>query len=68
MERHLRENVKGTPVDFNDEAIASTTDWPKVKKYYKLNGLQWLEATKDEKEKKKQLEGLILGAMALRGV
>ncbi|KAM0275991.1 hypothetical protein ACHAQH_007209 [Verticillium albo-atrum] len=68
VEKHLAENVEGTPMEFSDEALAASTDWAKVKKYYKLNGLPWLDAIKDEREKKSQMDELVLGAMALRGV
>ena len=36
--KHLQENVEGTAVPFTDEEIVGSTDWPKVRKYYKLNG------------------------------
>ncbi|KAM0329481.1 hypothetical protein ACHAQA_004790 [Verticillium albo-atrum] len=68
LEKHLTENVQGTAVGFSDEELARTTDWAKVKKYYKLNGLAWLDAIKDEGEKRSQMDELVLGAMALRGV
>lgn len=68
IEKHLQENVEGTPTAFSDEAIAEVTDWAKVKKYYKLNGLPWLDAIKEKDESKEQMQGLVLGAMALRGV
>jgi len=47
--------------------MASLTDWPKVRKYYKLNGLNWLDKM-GEAEKKAEAEVLVLGSMALRGV
>jgi EKC/KEOPS complex subunit CGI121/TPRKB len=39
-----------------------------VRKSYKLNGLAWLDAIKDELLKRQEMERLILGGMALRGV
>ncbi|WYZ44653.1 hypothetical protein EsH8_VII_001089 [Colletotrichum jinshuiense] len=66
VESHLKEHFQGTPVPFTDESIATSTDWAKVRKYYKLNGLAWLDAIKDEAERREQLENLVLGAMALR--
>jgi EKC/KEOPS complex subunit CGI121/TPRKB len=66
--RHLEENVKGSPMELADEALVEITDLQKVRKYYKLNGLPWLDSLKDEKAKRKELEGLILGGMALRGI
>jgi EKC/KEOPS complex subunit CGI121/TPRKB len=65
---HLQTHVKGRRVPFTDEEIASSTDWTKLKKYYKLNGAAKLESIKDEKNKQTEAEALILGAMALRGV
>lgn len=53
---------------FTDEEITKTTDWSKVKKYYKLNGAPSLNNIKDEQAKLKESEMLVLGAMALRGV
>lgn len=52
---------------FSDDEIARTTDWAKVKKYYKLNGAPALNI-KDEQAKLRESEMLILSAMALRGV
>ncbi|KAG7102780.1 EKC/KEOPS complex subunit like protein, partial [Verticillium longisporum] len=68
IEKHLAENVEATPAEFSDDELAVSTDWTKVKKYYKLNGLPWLDAIKDEQERKLQMDELVLGAMALRGV
>lgn len=54
---------------FSDDEIAQTTDWPKVQKYYKLNGAPALgNNAKDEQARRDESEMLILGAMALRGV
>lgn len=66
VEKHLKEHFQGTPVPFTDESIATSTDWAKVRKYYKLNGLAWLDGIKDEAQHKEELESLVLGAMALR--
>lgn len=68
MWKHLSENVEGTAVPFADDEIAKTTDWAKVSKYYKLNGAPVLKGIKDEGEKLKESEMLILSSMALRGV
>lgn len=65
---HLKQNVEGEAVPVTDENIAAATDVSKVRKYYKLNGLNWLEGIKDEKEKRKEMEVLVLSAMALRGI
>lgn len=65
---HLCANVQGTPVAFTDENVALSTDWAKVRKYYKLNGASALAGIKDETARRKESEMLILSAMALRGV
>lgn len=65
---HLTENVRGEPAAFTDEVIAQSTDWPKIRKYYKLNGVNSLDSIKDEALRKREMEMLILGSMALRGV
>lgn len=65
---HLEENVKGDCEVLSDEALAGITDLSKVRKYYKLNGLNWLDGVKDEKAKRTELESLVLGGMALRGI
>lgn len=51
-----------------DQNIRAATDLAKVRKYYKLNGLDWLDAIKDEQQWRSETEMLILNAMALRGV
>lgn len=60
--------MEGTAVPFTDEELAKTTDWAKIKKYYKLNGAPALDAIKDTQAKLKEAEMLVIGAMALRGV
>jgi EKC/KEOPS complex subunit CGI121/TPRKB len=65
---HLKTNVEGEALSITDDQISTTTDVPKVRKYYKLNGLKWLDDIKDEKVKQKEMESLVIGAMALRGV
>ncbi|RYP23831.1 hypothetical protein DL765_000908 [Monosporascus sp. GIB2] len=68
VEAHLREHVEGTGVPFSDEVLSGTTDWAKVRKYYKLNSIGWLDGIKDESLKRREMEMLVLGSMALRGV
>jgi len=64
---HLTQHVQGaTHLELTDEELAKTTDWAKVRKYYKLNGVPVLEAIKDEESKKKEMERLVIMAMALR--
>lgn len=53
---------------FADDEIAKATDWAKLSKYYKLNGAPGLKAIKDEADRLKETEMLILSSMALRGV
>ncbi|KAG7416362.1 EKC/KEOPS complex subunit CGI121 [Fusarium oxysporum f. sp. rapae] len=65
---HLKTNVEGEALPITDDQISTTTDVPMVRKYYKLNGLKWLDDIKDEKVKQKEMESLVIGAMALRGV
>ncbi|KAF4971230.1 hypothetical protein FZEAL_9898 [Fusarium zealandicum] len=65
---HLKTNVEGEALSITDEQIATATDLPKVRKYYKLNGLKWLDDIKDDKVRKREMESLVIGAMALRGV
>lgn len=66
--KHLHENVKGNYLPVTDENIAACTDMTKVRKYYKLNGINWLDATESTQAKTQQIESLVLGSMALRGV
>ena len=66
--KHLSGSVEGTPVPFSDEEIARSTDWSKVSKYYKLNGAPSLKTIKDEEERLREMEMLVLSSMALRGV
>ncbi|KAI1415035.1 hypothetical protein F5Y13DRAFT_187722 [Hypoxylon sp. FL1857] len=69
VEQHLLANVKGTPTPFTDDTLQSSlTDWPKVRKYYKLNNVGWLDSVKDETVKRKEMEMLVLGSMALRSL
>ncbi|KAF7551943.1 hypothetical protein G7Z17_g4648 [Cylindrodendrum hubeiense] len=65
---HLKANVEGEALAITDDNISAATDLAKVRKYYKLNGLKWLDDIKDEKLKLKEVETLVIGGMALRGV
>lgn len=65
---HLQTHVHGTNVPFSDEEIAGSTDWSNIRRYYKLNGVAGLDGIKDEKARQEEMEALILGSMALRGV
>ncbi|KJZ75475.1 hypothetical protein HIM_05171 [Hirsutella minnesotensis 3608] len=66
--QHLTANVEGDAVAVTDQEIAAVTDLTKVRKYYKLNGIPWLDAIKDEQERRFESERLILTGMALRGL
>ena len=65
---HLRTNVQGDAEQLTDDALASIVDLSKLRKYHKLNGIQWLETIKDKNIKQKEIETLILSGMALRGI
>ncbi|KAI1632506.1 CGI-121-domain-containing protein [Biscogniauxia mediterranea] len=70
VQSHLRTHVRGRPCPFADDVLASFTDWPKVRKYYKLNGVAHLDALKDKDERlrRRESEMLVLGSMALKGL
>ncbi|EGR52971.1 uncharacterized protein TRIREDRAFT_53259 [Trichoderma reesei QM6a] len=68
ISQHLTDNVEGDAVPATNETIQTITDVRAVRKSYKLNGLAWLDAIKDELLKRQEMERLILGGMALRGV
>ncbi|KAH7231949.1 hypothetical protein NW759_013261 [Fusarium solani] len=65
---HLKANVEGEASPVTDEQIATTSDVAKVRKYYKLNGLKWLDEIKDDNVRQREMESLVISAMALRGV
>lgn len=65
---HLTKHVEGMPTPFTDAELAQSTDWPKVRKYYKLNNVPALERLADEAERRKQMEKLAIMGMALRGL
>ena len=66
---HLTQHVQGTPTPLTDAELARATDWPKVRKYYRLNGVPALERLAgDEQERWKQSERLAIMGMALRGL
>jgi EKC/KEOPS complex subunit CGI121/TPRKB len=65
---HLQQYVNGTPTPLTDAELAQATDWPKVRKYYRLNGVPALESFVEEQEKIQQSESLAIMGMALRGL
>ncbi|KAI0405844.1 kinase binding protein CGI-121-domain-containing protein [Xylaria palmicola] len=68
VEKHLLAHVQGKPVPFTDRALSELTDWGRVRKYYKLNGVGWLEGIKDPVAKNREMDMLVMGGMALRGL
>ncbi|KAL2270722.1 hypothetical protein VTJ83DRAFT_93 [Remersonia thermophila] len=65
---HLATHVQGTPSDLTDANLAPLTDWSKVRKYYRLNGVPALAGCKDGEEKRRQEEKLAVMGMALKGL
>lgn len=68
IEKHLTNHVQGKPAPFTDETLSELTDWSRVRKYYKLNGVGWLDEIKDKVAKNREMDMLVMGAMAVRGV
>jgi EKC/KEOPS complex subunit CGI121/TPRKB len=68
VEAHLQEHVQGTNTPCTDDFLARKTDWTKIRKYYKLNGVKWLDEIQDESARRHEMEFLVLGGMALRGL
>ncbi|KAI1464338.1 CGI-121-domain-containing protein [Daldinia caldariorum] len=70
VQQHLLAHVRGTPTPFTDEAITQSglTDWSKVRKYYKLNGVGWLDGVEDSALRRAESEMMVLGSMALRSL
>ena len=68
VEKHLQANVQGKPAPFTDETLSELMDWGRVRKYYKLNGVGWLDGIKDPAAKNREMDTLVMGGMALRGV
>ncbi|KAI0975307.1 kinase binding protein CGI-121-domain-containing protein [Xylaria arbuscula] len=68
VEKHLCTHVKGKPAQFTEETLSELTDWGRVRKYYKLNGVGWLDGIKDPAAKNREMDMLAVSGMALRGV
>ena len=64
---HLKSSVEGESLPASDDNIAIATNLTTVRKYYKLNGMNWLDGIKDQVEQRKEMELLVVSAMALRG-
>ncbi|KAF7943895.1 uncharacterized protein EAE97_005965 [Botrytis byssoidea] len=77
ISEHLSSVIEGEPVPFDDESLASMVDIARVKKLYKLNALGGgakkggangvSGKTENKVDGTKELEIMVLGAMALRG-
>ncbi|TGO46214.1 hypothetical protein BCON_0337g00030 [Botryotinia convoluta] len=77
ISEHLSSVIEGEPVPFDDESLASMVDIARVKKLYKLNALGGggkkggtngvSEKAENKVDEGKELEIMVLGAMALRG-
>ncbi|KAG5982554.1 hypothetical protein E4U55_001741 [Claviceps digitariae] len=68
VQTHLTAHIRGDAIDATDANIALATDLAKIRKYYKLNGLGWLDVIKDENRKCSALDTLIVSSIALRGL
>ncbi|KAK3495739.1 kinase binding protein CGI-121-domain-containing protein [Neurospora crassa] len=68
--QHLTTHIQGTPVPLTNEEFTKSTDWAKVRKYYKLNGVPDVERIDkaDEEGRRKEMEGLVISGIALRGL
>ncbi|KAF5872091.1 putative protein cgi121 protein [Botrytis fragariae] len=77
ISEHLSSVIEGEPVLFDEESLASMVDIARVKKLYKLNalggggkkgGANGVSGKAENKvDERKELEIMVLGAMALRG-
>lgn len=63
IERHLTEQVKGTPAPFTDELLAKMHDPARIRKIYRLEAPKKGEPLVLGKE----AEAFIVGSMALKG-
>ena len=84
IQSHLTSSIEGEQAPFEDSILQQLTDVPRVRKIYKLNssggsgkkngqvngtGMEGLSINGNgEGNERKELEILVLGAMALRGV
>ena len=75
VQEHLRLEIQGEQVAFEDSLISGMTDWARVRKIYKLNSAgvgsgkkgMLVNGAAIEGEGVRELEILVLGSMALRG-
>ncbi|KAG5935693.1 hypothetical protein E4U60_003005 [Claviceps pazoutovae] len=68
IQTHLSAHIKGNAIEATDANIALANDPPRIRRYYKLNGLGWLDVIEDDKTKRQALETLIVSSIALRGL
>lgn len=81
IQSHLTSSIEGEQVPFEDSVLQEMTDIARVKKIYKLNssggggkkngqvnGVEGLSINGVKEDERKELEVLVLGVMALRGV
>jgi EKC/KEOPS complex subunit CGI121/TPRKB len=73
VQEHLEAVIKGQALPFTDENLQKQTDLSKVRKVYKLHTVELAKEAKLSNgaslklEQCQQLEGLVLGLMAIRG-
>lgn len=60
-ESHLKENVKGEPRAFTDQAMLDLCDPERLRKVYRVN------LKKDDVSALEEAEAYVLGSMALKG-
>ncbi|KAN0093779.1 CGI-121 domain containing protein [Hyaloscypha variabilis] len=73
VQEHLTSSIEGEQVPFEDSILSQMTDVARIKKIYKLNsggggGKKNGQVNGAKGDERKELEVLVLGAMALRGV
>ena len=67
VEEHLRANIEGEQVVFNEDNLARMTDVAKVRKAYKLGPRPTTAESAQSNEELRNMEVIVLGMMALRG-
>ena len=58
VQKHLDQVITGIAVPLDDDSLREMTDIPRLKKVYKIGGLD---------HDRKEMEAVIIGMMALRG-
>ena len=67
VEQHLKANVEGEQIEFDEENLTQVVDIAKVRKAYKLGAPPKNKYSAESKQDLKEMELIILGMMALRG-